>query len=309
MRLFDLGEREIIKRIRKITRRPHIVTELEEDAEVFKVSGLLAVTTELHCAGTHFRSLNPKSIGKRVVVSTITDLLAKGAVPLYFMTSVGLPRNTEYNFVRELYRSMDESLKEFKAFLIGGDTVEARQLTIGTTAIGRILKKPLLRRNARVGDKVVVTGEIGNGALGYLLLKRGIEKPKKFIKAQLEPSVDFDLCKRLMVKANAGIDISDGLAFQLAEISRQSRKKITLFEEKLPVDSRVPKLCERYGFSLDEVLFHIGDDYQVIYTMPNPPRGVHVIGEVMRGKGLFIRRKDGTLEPLEGRGWESFKHH
>ncbi|MCD6414169.1 MAG: thiamine-phosphate kinase [Candidatus Diapherotrites archaeon] len=308
-KLSDLGEREVIRRVRRLLKRPGILTQLDEDAEIFKTKGFLAVTTELHVAGTHFRSSSPVSVGKRVVVSTLTDLLAKGALPLYFMTSIGLSSDTDYEFVRKLYKSMSDSLKEFNAFLIGGDTVESNQLVIGTTAIGRVKGKPLLRKNARVGDKVVVTGEIGNGALGYLLLKKGLAGPRKFVRAQLEPSVDFRLCKRLMSRANAGIDISDGLAFQLAEVAKQSEKRITIFEDELPVDSHLPKLCKENNFNLDEVLFHIGDDYQVLYTMPNPPKGALVIGEVERGSGLFIKRKTGEIQPLNGEGWESFKRH
>ncbi|MCD4740577.1 thiamine-phosphate kinase [archaeon] len=306
-KLYEIGERGMITEVRKLLRRPKaLLTTLEEDAEIFKSNGTLAITTEMNNEGSHFRSRSPVCIARRVVVSTLSDLLAKGAEPLYMMTSVGLPKSLTYGFVETLYREMDSKLKEFDAFLIGGDTTSSNKINIATTAIGQIHNKPLLRSTAKTKDKIVLTGEIGNGALGYLMITHGIKGPEKFFRAQLEPNIDYSICKQLMKKANAGIDVSDGLAYQLHELAKQSKKKIVIDEAKLPVDRMVQTICEQQRFSLDDVVFHIGDDYQVVYTHPKPPCG-HVIGEVKTGKGVYIKLTDGSLAPLENRGWESFK--
>lgn len=306
--LHTLGEREVVTRIRKELRRPKTVkTQMEEDAEIFSMKGTLVVNTEMNCAGTHFRNKDPRAIGIRIVTSTITDLLAKGALPKYFFTSIGVSRNNRFKAIRQLYASMDKELKKYNAFLIGGDTTEARDLVICSTAIGTT-KKPLLRSGAKTGDKVVLTGEIGNGALGYLMAKNGLKKPKKFLRAQFEPTIDFGLCKKLMKKANAGIDVSDGLAYQLAEVAKQSDKKIVIDEKRLPIDPMLPQFCKENWFKKEEVVFHLGDDYEVVYTMPKEPKLGYTIGEVQKGEGLFIKRLNGKVEPLEGRGWESFSH-
>jgi thiamine-monophosphate kinase len=305
MKMSELGERSFVEALRnKLRRAPGVVTEKEEDAEILELNGLVAVTTDMHCAGTHFRSMSPTSIGRRVVVSTLTDLLAKGALPKYFMTSIGAPADTSPEFLETLYESMDSKLEEFNAFLIGGDTVKNTGLVIDAMAFGLIQGKPLLRSTAQPGDKIVVTGEIGNGALGYLLLKKGV-KGGEFVKAQLEPEIDFGLCKQLMKGANAGMDVSDGLAYCLYEMSRQSSKKFVIEEDALPLNPGLKSACEERGFDFEEVVFHVGDDYQVLYTHPDPPAGF-VIGEVQEGSGVEIQKSGGRFM-LEGRGWDSFK--
>ena len=106
-----------------------------------------------------------------------------------------------------------------------------------------------------------------------------------------------------MKRANAGIDISDGLAFELGELSRLSKKKIVIEFDKLPVNPKLFDFCEKNKLDLEEIVFHHGEDYKIVYTTPEPI-GI-IIGKVMKGKGVYLI-KDGEKKKLEYRGYEHF---
>ncbi|MCK4327537.1 MAG: thiamine-phosphate kinase [Candidatus Diapherotrites archaeon] len=305
MRLTELGERAIVERLRSLLRNPpEKLTTLQEDAEVFDFSGLLTVSVDMNVAGNHFQSDNPKVIGAKNVVSAATDLLAKGALPKYLLTSIGLPADYGIEFVEELYSAMDSKLKELDAFLVGGDTVEAKELTIANTFIGRT-EKALLRSNMQAGDYIVLTGEVGSAALGYTMFKNNLVPEEPFVQAQLSPSIDFELCKKIIPGANAGIDVSDGLGFELNELAKQSNKKIIIHEAKLPVNPRLYSYCAEHGLDSDKLIFHSGEDYQVVYSTPEK-KGI-VIGRVEEGSGVSLVRKNGKEEPLSDAGWQHFR--
>ncbi len=306
MNLDQAGERKIIDSIRKAVRKdPGLVTGLEDDAAIVELgSGRYAVTTDMGHIDTHFLTDDPVKIGKKIVTSNATDLLAKGAIPRYMVISVGMPGSYGTSFVERLYRSLDKELLRYGAHIIGGDTNKSGGFVYSVTMIGRVIK-PLPRDGAREGDAVLLTGQIGNSAAGYIALKRGIPADPAFIRAQLEPEIDLPLCRRIIPGANCGIDVSDGLAFELGEIARLSGKRIVIDWDRLPLHPKIAGFCEKNGLSVKEVAMHHGEDYQIVYTTPERANGI-VIGEVERGEGVHLL-KDGHEDKLEPRGYEHFK--
>jgi len=306
MDLAKAGERKIIETIRKIVRKkPAIVADFDDDAAIVELdSGRYAVTTDMGIADTHFLTEDPMKIGKKIVTSNATDLLAKGAVPEYMLISLGLPADQKLEFVKMMYESMDRELLKYGARIIGGDTNKSKSFVCSVTMIGRVLK-PLLRRGAREGDLVILTGQVGNAAAGYMALRKGLVAGKDFIRAQLEPEIDHELCKRIIPAANAGIDISDGLAYELGEISRLSGKRITIRWERLPIHPGLEDFCAKNKLDLMEMVLHSGEDYQIVYTTSDPANGI-IIGEVEKGTGLYLS-KDGEEQELEPRGYEHFR--
>ena len=304
MELSELGERKIIEIIQNLVRKANIISDFDEDAAIFELAEeKVVITTDMGSMSTHFTTKNPEKIGKKIVTSNVTDVLAKGGMPLYMLTSFGFPADLDSDFIKKLYSSMDKELKKYGAYIIGGDTNKTDEIVYSITLLGIIKGKPLKRSNAKVGDYVVVTGEIGNAAAGYLMRTKGLKGDKKFLDAQFAPENDFELCKKIIPKANAGIDISDGLAFELGEISRLSKKKIVIDFDKLPVNPKLFEFCEKNKVDLKQVVFHMGEDYQVVYTTPESV-GI-VIGKVEEGKGVFLV-KDGKTQKLEPRGYEHF---
>jgi len=304
MKLSKLGERKIIEIIKNLVRKANIIADFDEDAAIFELAGeKCVITTDMGSMSTHFMTSDPEKIGKKIVTSNVSDVLCKGGLPLYMLTSFGFPRDLDMNFVKKLYSSMDNELKKYNAYIIGGDTNKTDEIVYSITLLGLIKGKPLKRSTAKVGDYVVLTGEIGNAAAGYLMRAKDLKGEKTFLDAQFSPEIDFNLCKKIIPKANAGIDISDGLAFELNEISRLSKKKIVIDFEKLAINPKLLEFCEKNKLDWKEVVFHMGEDYQIVYTTPEPI-GV-VIGKVEEGKGVYLVKDDKTKK-LERRGYEHF---
>ena len=302
--LNEIGERKLIEIIKNLVRKSNIIADFDEDAAVFEVNGKkIAVTTDMGSMSTHFTTMDPKKIGVKIVTSNVTDILAKGGIPLYMFTDFGFPSDLDTDFIKKLYTSMDNELEKYGAYIIGGDTNKTGEFVYSITLIGKINGKPLKRSAAEVGDYVVLTGEIGNAAAGYLMRMKNLKGDKIFLDAQFEPKVDFELCKKIIKNANAGIDISDGLAFELGEISRLSKKKIIIEFDKLPINPKLLNFCKKNKIDLNEVIFHMGEDYQVVYTTPKP-EGI-VIGRVMKGTGVFLVKNKEKIK-LEHRGYEHF---
>ena len=304
MKLEEIGERKIIETIKNLVRKSRIIADFDEDSAIFEVEGKkLVMTTDMGTLSTHFTTMDPEKIGRKIVVSNVTDILCKGGLPLYMMVCLGFPPDFDLDFVKKLYRAMDQELKKYDAFIVGGDTNKSKEFFYSITIFGEIIEKPLLRSSAKEGDFIVLTGEIGNAAAGYLMRMKNLKGDKAFLDAQFNPEIDFDLCKKIMKESNAGIDISDGLAFELGEISRLSKKKIVIEFDKLPINPKLFEFCEENKLDLDEVIFHMGEDYQIVYTTP-VPLGI-VIGKVMEGEGVFLI-KDNKERKLDTKGYEHF---
>jgi thiamine-monophosphate kinase len=304
MKLSKLGERKVIEIIKNLVRKAKIIADFDEDAAIFEIGGeKVVLTTDMGSMSTHFTTDDPVKMGKKIVTSNVTDVLAKGGLPLYMLTSFGFPADLDSDFIKKLYSSMDNELKKYNAYIIGGDTNKTDEIVYSITLLGILEGKPLKRSTAQVGNYVVVTGEIGNAAAGYLMSKKGLKGDKIFLDAQFAPEIDFNLCKKIIPKANAGIDISDGLAFELGELSRLSKKKIVIDFDKLPINPKLFEFCEKNKVDLEQVVFHMGEDYQIVYTTAEPI-GI-VIGRVEEGSGVFLV-KDGKIEKLSTKGYEHF---
>ncbi|MFH1443585.1 MAG: thiamine-phosphate kinase [Candidatus Micrarchaeota archaeon] len=309
MNVEQLGERKIIAGLSRLLRRdPTVYADLDDDAAVFRPLGKhIIVTTDMGVLSTHFTSFDPVKMGRKIVASNVSDVLCKGGLPKYFFLCIGIPAGFSMGFLKRLYSSMDTELEKYGCFFLGGDTNKACEFSYSATLLGFSDSRPLKRGNARTGDLVYLTGEIGNAALGYFSRKKGVSVPKKFLDAQDAPGIDFALCKRILRegKMHSGIDVSDGLAFELHEISRLSGKRIVVEWEKLPLDPSFESLCRKLGIGEKEVALHHGEDYQIVFTGSRNASGISV-GRVEEGRGVFLQR-NGKLEKIEGRGYEHFK--
>ncbi len=317
--LSQLGELAIIRAIEKtITRRGPLIADYAEDAAIFHTGNkLVAISTDMGTSTTHFAGSSAFQKGRKIAVSANTDLLAKGAVPKFMWLDFALPPETPISFVEQLYKGMDFELAKFGAFLVGGDTNKGIEFCYSATVFGEIAGKPLLRKNAHAGDLLVLTGEVGNAAAGLFCALKKTKCPKKFADAQNAPQIDFDLCKKLMPIANAGADISDGMAKELSSIAVQSAKKLVIDLNKLPFDKDLPKLCEKHGWDLADLLLHRGEDYQVIYSVPAKfepavrKAGGIIFGRVLKPEipreiGLFLQ-KGWKITRASAKGYEHFK--
>jgi thiamine-monophosphate kinase len=325
MKVSDFGERALVELARRTFKRgPRVKVGIGDDAAAIDIDGrYLIVTTDMLVAGTHFpHGTTARQMGIKAVIVNLSDIAAMGAEPLALIFSVGLPRELDVDFVRRMIRGMDVTARRYGAYVVGGDLDETTDITIAGAAFGLTKKGQLLTRSgAKPGDVIAVTGQLGAASAGLkILLERLPPKGyEKLIKAQLEPIARVREGMLLAKNgARAAIDLTDGLAANLWQVSRMSKARMVIDRDKVPIHPLVNKLSERHGFDVEEFAFFSGEDFEMLFTLRSESwekvrhalkrigTDATAIGYVSKGRGVYIQ-KNGTLEKLPDRGYEHFK--
>ncbi len=318
MKVSDLGERALVARISKLLGNQGsnvIVGAGEDDCAVLDTGGeeyLLATTDMLHRKADFPPQMSGWQIGWMAVAVNLSDLASKGAKPLGVLMAMGIPPDSEVGFVEEIAKGMADCASRFGTQVIGGDTDSHDELTMVGTALGLVKKELLIRRSgARVGDIVCVTGHLGTTGAALLALDRKITVSQEILKTLFEP---FPRMKEGMALAGSRtvtsmMDISDGLALSLHDLSWVGGVGFKIYENKLPVLSRVKRLFK--GEELLEAVVYTGGDFELLFTVApdmiekaRKACRLTVIGEVIED-GVLIER-EGRLEELSARGYEHF---
>jgi thiamine-monophosphate kinase len=325
MKVSDFGERALVELARMTFKKgPRIKVGIGDDAAAIDIDGrYLIVTTDMLVASTHFpHGTTAEQMGIKAVIVNLSDIAAMGAEPLALIFSVGLPRELDVDFVRRMIRGMDVTARRYGAYVVGGDLDETDDITIAGAAFGLAKKGQLLTRSgAKPGDVIAVTGQLGAASAGLKILfdrlpPKGYEK---LIKAQLEPIARVREGMLLAKNgAKAAIDLTDGLAANLWQVSRMSKAKLVIYRDKVPIHPLVNKLSEKHGFDVEEFAFFSGEDFEMLFTLRrdiwekvrHALKGIGTdataIGYVSKGRGVYIQ-KHGALEKLPDRGYEHFK--
>ncbi len=318
MKVSDLGERALIAHISKILAGAGnnvVVGAGEDDCAVLKIGGedYLLVTTDMLHRKTDFPlQMTARQIGWMSVAVNLSDLASKGARPIGVVMAMGIPSDTELEFIEDIMRGMDDCASKYGTQIIGGDTDSHDELTMSGTALGLVKKELLIRRSgARVGDMVCVTGIPGRAGVALLALDKKMPAGREILKALFEPVPRINEGMALVESRSVTsmMDISDGLALSLHDMSKVSCVGFKIYEDKLPVLPHVKWLDKEE--LLDAVVF-TGGDFELLFTVPpdklNGAKYVcklTVIGEVIE-KGVFIER-NGREEELKPRGYEHFR--
>jgi thiamine-monophosphate kinase len=274
----------------------------------------LAVTTDMLVEGRHFSpGAEPRALGHKALAVNLSDLAAAGATPRWITLALALPSADE-NWLKGFSEGLFALADRHGVELIGGDTTRG-PLTIDITAFGEVpAGKALSRAGARAGDELWVSGELGGAALA--LVHPGIAGAAKRLH---EPEPRVALGERLRGLAHAAIDVSDGLAGDLAHILERSGVGAMLRYDRIPKDGsfeeiRNPELEQRCVLSG-------GDDYELLFTAGKDRRALleavsrelrlrlSAIGEITGQAGnLVVLDKDG--KPMSHRGgYDHFRRH
>ncbi len=325
MKLSDLGERRIIGLFAeefKGTACEDVMVSIGDDCAVLKIGGseCLLVSTDTVIEGTHIpREMTALQIGAYAVNVVLSDIASMGGSPLGLVFSAALPAGLDQGFVKRLAKGMASAAKGHGTCIIGGDTKEAGQITLTGTAFGKVNEKGLLLRStACVGDLICITGEIGSAAAGFYCLVKGLGCPERFLKKALEPQARLEEGKLIAGHASACMDVSDGLAWSIHEITLQSKVGSVIYEDRIPVDTELERISRRTGVSNDEMVLYKGGDFELLFTIDPAAfddikegftalgTDVSVIGEVTKQGNVIVDSK-GKARELERRGYESFK--
>ena len=252
---------------------------LGDDAAVLSALGDdIVVTTDAIVEGVHFLSADPPdTIARKALRVNLSDLAAKGTTPAGFVLTLALS-STEDAWLAPFARGLGEDISLFGCPLLGGDTVSTpgpRMISI--TAFGRIPEgKTVHRSGARPGDRVMVTGTIGDAALGLAVLKGGAvatalandAMAKEMLVGRYRvPQPRNALAKAIRDHAHAAMDVSDGLAGDLVKLCAASGVSAAIDAQSIPLSEPAMALLAR-GVVGIEALIAGGDDYEVLCAIP-----------------------------------------
>ncbi len=325
------SEEEIIRDfLRPLAKGCAAALDLKDDAACLTPPpGMdLVITNDTLVGDVHFRSCDePEDIGFKALAVNVSDLTAKGAVPIAFILSLSLPRDSQKNWCRRLIAGIGEWAE---GKLAGGDITSGdHPLMISVTAIGELPSGSMVRRNtAHPGDVVFVTGTVGNSALGLAVLTNAPlladvhlspQAREAFISAYHRPAPPVSLAAVIRDHASAAMDISDGVVRDATRMCVGSGVGMEFTAGLIPVSAELRRLSDGHA-SLMWTALTGGDDYQTLLTVPRErvaafeaavkavgQATVTRIGHVTDAPGeLIVRDVDGQPMVFEKTGHDHF---
>jgi thiamine-monophosphate kinase len=252
---------------------------LGDDAAILKAHGdEIVVTTDAIVEGVHFLSDDPPdTIARKALRVNLSDLAAKGAMPAGFVMTLAL-RSAEDAWLTAFARGLGEDASHFGCPLLGGDTVSTPgPLMISITAFGRMPPGKMVHRSgAKPGDRVVVTGTIGDAALGLELLRGGAAASaladnaaasEMLVSRDRVPQPRNALAQAVRDHASAAMDVSDGLAGDLAKLCAASRVSAVIDAPSIPLSAPAATLLSRGTVGIEAIVSG-GDDYEILCAIP-----------------------------------------
>jgi len=273
------GEDALIARYFKPLATDPGAFNLGDDAAVLKPSGDdIVVTTDAIVEGVHFLADDPPdTVARKALRVNLSDLAAKGATPAGFVLTLAL-RAADDAWLTPFARGLGSDAGLFGCPLLGGDTVSTPgPLTISIAAFGRVPAGKMVRRSgAKPGDRVMVTGTIGDAALGLDILKGGpvaaaladdAGARAMLIGRYRVPQPRNALAKAVRNHARAAMDVSDGLAGDLAKLCGVSGVSAVIDAPSIPLSPAAAALLVRGTVDIETIVSG-GDDYEVLCTVP-----------------------------------------
>jgi len=288
----------------------------------------LVLTKDAVVAGVHFFPDDPPaSIARKALRVNLSDLAAKGAAPLGALLAIALPKGTPDAWMEAFAAALGADAAAFGCPILGGDTVSTPgPVTISLTALGSVPKGGFVpRTGAGPGQAIVVSGTIGDGALGLVLRQDAarrafagldLEQRGHLLDRYLHPQPRLALAPVLRAYATAAMDVSDGLAGDVAKMLRVSGCGGRIEARRVPLSAAAAAVVAAEPALLATVLGG-GDDYEIVACVPHARlpafaaaaarAGVPVarIGETRDGQGLDVTDAGGR--PLD-LGAGSFSH-
>lgn len=286
MLIKDIGEFNLIKRVSAGIGRVHrpVIAGIGDDTAVLTspTGKLLLMTTDMLVENVHFRldTATAFQIGWKSLAVNISDIAAMGGEPTYAFVSIGLPRQTDVEFVDELYSGMREIAGIYCVDIIGGDTVSSPQVIINISLMGESdAGKCILRSGAKTGDIIGVTGDLGGSSAGLDILtsKLPIEGTEKHLMPV--PRVNEGRMLALSGYVNSMIDVSDGLSSEVNHICEQSGTGARLYMKNIPLSHNVRQVAECTGRDPYDYALYGGEDYELLFTCQ--PDGFQVLADEM----------------------------
>lgn len=333
----EIGEFALIERLKNKLgsggNDADVIVGNGDDAAVIKAADgkCWVVTCDAQVGGVHFPPLEEVSgfaVGYKSLAVNVSDVAAMGGKPRFALISLGIPEEAPVSFLDDLYGGVRSLSKQYDILILGGNVTQTSgPLFVDVFLVGEVMEEKVLRRSgARVGDQILVTGNLGDAAAGlYLSSRQHIQVCEVVYKtlahAQLEPQprVAEGMAIAESGLATSMMDISDGLAGDIRHLCEASGKGAILRESELPVSSALLEAAGVASKKTSEWVLHGGEDYELLVTTPR--ESVEALQEFVRrsggapltpigeiipaSKGISLERADGVFA-LENFAWKHF---
>ncbi|MEM7412273.1 MAG: thiamine-phosphate kinase [Myxococcota bacterium] len=308
--LRDLGEFELIERIARVARRQRatgVVRGIGDDAAVLRPRAGAddVVSTDSRVEGVHFRweTDPPRVVGQTALAAALSDLAAMGAAPRGFTWSFAAPPGLSLARFDGLTAGLLAMARATRCPLVGGNLTRARETSLHLTVLGAVSRGRALLRWARVGDRVFVTGTLGNAALSRRVAASS-GRPLRWV-----PTPRLEAGRRLarIPGVRGCVDVSDGLLADLGHLIGPERN-CPIDLDRLPRQHGFNARCRRLGVEPGRLAAAGGEDYELLFAMaPDGP------SEAQLARRLGVRVTElgcvaaGPPVASQGRGWRHFR--
>ena len=267
-----MDEFELIKKyFQKLTNNNPGAKKLNDDV-FFDKKSKLVLSVDTYNEGVHFPNFRyPYLVIKKILRSSISDLISKGVKPeYYFISATGNKNNFTNKNLIMISKSLKEEQKKYNLNLSGGDTSNFNKVSFSVSVIG-FAKNIVERNKARLNDDIYVTGNIGDSYLGLKIIKNNIKinsKLKKYFINQFYcPDLPFKIYKKIHKFANTSMDISDGLISDMYKLINTQNFSFEIHINKIPISKKLKIYLKKYNKRKSQYLFN-GDDHQILFTAP-----------------------------------------
>ncbi|MBI5847693.1 MAG: thiamine-phosphate kinase [Nitrospirae bacterium] len=324
MKLSRAGELSLIEILRKRfgKRARGVAVGIGDDAAVIRGGKNILLTTDMMVEGVHFDLswITPFQLGFKLVSVNISDIFAMGGIPQSVLLNFSAKGSSTTGFFDQFFDGIEEALKTYGVSLIGGDISSADRIMLSLTAVGTG-EKVLKRKGARVGDRIYVTGMLGDSACGLRMLQN-MRRTVDFAKCERKGlPVAWDVAAPLLRRhlmplardprkisgiATAMIDISDGLLIDLSRLCRESGVGARIRAGDLPLSTEMKATSACMGISALELALSGGEDYELLFTASAKAEvKAFCIGEIMRSGISVVDEKEKNIK-ISAKGYRHF---
>ena len=287
-----MHEFEIIKKyFSKLSLKNKNSLNLNDDV-FFDKSKKLVISVDTYVEGSHFVDFRkPDLVIKKIIRSSISDLICKGVSPKYYFISGSGDKNSfSKKNLNLIAKSLEQEQKKYSMDLSGGDTVFSKRISFTIISVG-FSNNIVFRNKAKLHDDIYVTGNLGDSFIGLLVLKKKINLNKDLVKYFKKkyycPDLQINLTQKLLSFAHTSIDISDGLITDLEKMINKQKLSYNLYLKDIPVSRNLKKLIDSKIIKKISSISR-GDDYQILFTASASKS--RIINKISRSLGIKISK-------------------
>lgn len=331
----QLGEFGLIEHLSKFIepQLPSTIKGIGDDAAVVDLGDkyqLLSTDTLVEGSNFDLTYTPLKHLGYKCVVNAMSDILAMNGKATHLLLSISMSNRFSLEAIEDFYNGIIAACKVYEIDFVGGDTSSiAKGFVVNTSVYGTVEKNAITYRSgAKEGDLLVVSGDLGAAYVGLHVLEREkriyLEKPDfqpdlegndYIIMRQLKPEARMDIVKKLAeleVLPTSMIDISDGLASELFQLSKSSSVGFTVYEDKLPMDPIAYQRAIDFGIDPTIAMLNGGEDLELLFTVNQNDyeklKGqldFSIIGHAVQlHEGIHLISKSNIKHNIKAQGWK-----